>query len=203
MSTDTFEDELRSLLHDTADAEGSAYVDVDPNAVVTQDAGSSAVVAWQLAPASLPRRRHRAAWAAIDRVAGGVDRACDPVGSTALPTPSPAEADVRAELQHDLNAGTHLGRSTRSSARDRGRRADEEVVGHHHQPRRAPDARPAATLAGQPRVQPRRVRGPHGLMRACAGRGQGLVATGSPALVASSFTRHPPGRRRLRLRGGA
>ena len=35
MSTDTFEDELRSLLHDTADAEGPAYVDVDPNAVVT------------------------------------------------------------------------------------------------------------------------------------------------------------------------
>jgi hypothetical protein len=36
MSTDTFEHELRSLLHDTADAEGSAYVDVDPQAVVTQ-----------------------------------------------------------------------------------------------------------------------------------------------------------------------
>ena len=36
MSTDTFEGELRSLLHDTADAEGPAYVDVDPNAVVTQ-----------------------------------------------------------------------------------------------------------------------------------------------------------------------
>ena len=35
MSTDTFEDQLRSLLHDTADAEGPAYVDVDPNAVVT------------------------------------------------------------------------------------------------------------------------------------------------------------------------
>ena len=35
MSTDTFEDELRSLLRDTADAEGPAYVDVDPHAVVT------------------------------------------------------------------------------------------------------------------------------------------------------------------------
>ncbi|MFL6169216.1 MAG: hypothetical protein ACJ711_06050 [Ornithinibacter sp.] len=35
MSTDTFEDQLRSLLHDTADAEGPAYVDVDPDAVVT------------------------------------------------------------------------------------------------------------------------------------------------------------------------
>ena len=35
MSTDTFEDQLRSLLHDTADAEGPAFVDVDPNAVVT------------------------------------------------------------------------------------------------------------------------------------------------------------------------
>ena len=35
MSTDTFEDQLRSLLHDTADAEGPAYVDVDPHAVVT------------------------------------------------------------------------------------------------------------------------------------------------------------------------
>ncbi len=35
MSTDTFEDQLRSLLHDTADAEGPAYVDVDPRAVVT------------------------------------------------------------------------------------------------------------------------------------------------------------------------
>lgn len=36
MSTDTFEGELRSLLHDTADAEGPAYVDVDPYAVVSQ-----------------------------------------------------------------------------------------------------------------------------------------------------------------------
>jgi hypothetical protein len=35
MSTDTFEDELRSLLRDTADAEGPAYVDVDPRAVVS------------------------------------------------------------------------------------------------------------------------------------------------------------------------
>ena len=34
MSTDTFEDELRSLLHDTADAEAPAYVDVDPDAVL-------------------------------------------------------------------------------------------------------------------------------------------------------------------------
>jgi hypothetical protein len=36
MSTDTFEGELRSLLHESADAEGPAYVDVDPHAVVTQ-----------------------------------------------------------------------------------------------------------------------------------------------------------------------
>jgi len=35
MTTDTFEDELRSLLHHTADAEGPAYVDVDPNSVLT------------------------------------------------------------------------------------------------------------------------------------------------------------------------
>ena len=34
MSIDTFEDELRSLLHDTADAEGPAYVDVDPGVVL-------------------------------------------------------------------------------------------------------------------------------------------------------------------------
>jgi hypothetical protein len=34
MSTDTFEDQLRSLLHGSADAEGSAYLDVAPYAVV-------------------------------------------------------------------------------------------------------------------------------------------------------------------------
>ena len=36
MSTDTFEDELRSLLHDTADAEGTALEDVDPQVVLLQ-----------------------------------------------------------------------------------------------------------------------------------------------------------------------
>lgn len=35
MSTDTFEHELRSLLQDTADAEGPAYIDVDPGIVVS------------------------------------------------------------------------------------------------------------------------------------------------------------------------
>ena len=77
MSTDTFEDELRSLLHDTVDAEGPAYVDVDPDVVVT--AGRRAV-----------RRRRMAAGAGIaaavlalgvtGAVVGGVgrDRAADP-----------------------------------------------------------------------------------------------------------------------------
>ncbi len=36
MSTETFEDELRSLLHDAADAEGPAYVDVDLGVVVVR-----------------------------------------------------------------------------------------------------------------------------------------------------------------------
>ena len=36
MSTDTFEDELRALLRDTADAEGAAYVDVAADAVLVR-----------------------------------------------------------------------------------------------------------------------------------------------------------------------
>ena len=69
MSTDTFEDELRALLRDTADAEGPAYVDVAPDAVLVRAAGSSVAAAPRPGPAS---RRRPSSWPR--RVVGPRDR---------------------------------------------------------------------------------------------------------------------------------
>ena len=81
MSTDTFEGELRSLLHDTADAEGPAYVDVDPNAVVTQ--GRRVVRRRRMAAgagiAAATLVLGAGAWAVLDQ---GSRRAVEPVPAT-------------------------------------------------------------------------------------------------------------------------
>ena len=98
MSTDTFEGELRSLLHDTADAEGPAYVDVDPTPWSPRVAGSSAAAGWPRAaasprpPSSSGRRLGRAR-----RRAAGVRRSpCRRPGTTAArPTSSPPRSRPR------------------------------------------------------------------------------------------------------------
>ena len=99
MSTDTFEDELRTLLHDTADAEGPAYVDVPPDEVLAQ--GHRVV-----------RRRRMAAGAGIAAavvalgavgavtLGNGIDRTSEPAATTSAPT---ATGPVSAEISTTLD----------------------------------------------------------------------------------------------------
>jgi hypothetical protein len=96
MSTDTFEDELRFLLHDTADAEGTALGDVDPQVVLLQ--GRRVV-----------RRRRMVAGAGIaaatvavglvgwSALGGGAERASVPAG-TSQTTTAPGARAVTARL---------------------------------------------------------------------------------------------------------
>lgn len=95
MSTDTFEDELRSLLRDSADAEGPAYVDVDPHAVVSS--GRRVI-----------RRRRLAAGAGIaaavlaigaaGAVVGGVGQNRADTTQPAGPTTGPGRGTVTVDL---------------------------------------------------------------------------------------------------------
>ena len=99
MSTDTFEDELRTLLHDTADAEAPAYVDVAPDEVLAQ--GHRVV-----------RRRRMAAGAGIAAavvalgavgavtLGNGIDRTSEPAATTSAPT---ATGPVSAEISTTLD----------------------------------------------------------------------------------------------------
>lgn len=106
MTTDTFEDELRSLLRNAADAEGPAYVDVDPGAVVSE--GRRVV-----------RRRRYAAGAAAaaavlaigitGAVIGGVgpNRA-----DTTVPATQQATGPVTVDLTRTADVGDAWGRVT-------------------------------------------------------------------------------------------
>lgn len=114
MSTDTFEGELRSLLHDTADAEGPAYVDVDPDAVVTQGrrvirrrratmAGGTAAAALVLG---------LGAWAVLDQSTG---RAVDEVPATRSVSVAPDVVTTTLAVEGDPRVASytvHLDRST-------------------------------------------------------------------------------------------
>jgi hypothetical protein len=88
MSTDTFEDELRSLLRETADAEGPAYVDVDPHAVVTS--GRRVIRRRRLAAgagiAAAVAALGLAAWAAVG---SGVDHDAAPVPAASITATAP------------------------------------------------------------------------------------------------------------------
>ncbi len=81
MSTDMFEDKLRSLLRDSADAAGPAYVDVDPNAVVTS--GQRVIRRRRMAAgagiAASALVLGLGAWAVLDQSS---DRAVEPVPAT-------------------------------------------------------------------------------------------------------------------------
>jgi len=80
MSTDTFEDELRALLRDTADAEGAAYVDVAPDAVLVRGRRvvrrRRAVAGVGIAAAAIVCL---VGWSALGT---GVDRTSTPAGTT-------------------------------------------------------------------------------------------------------------------------
>ena len=189
MSTDTFEDELRSLLHDTADAEGPAYVDVDPHAVVTQ--GSRVV-----------RRRRMAAGAGIAAAAvtlgavgvatlgDGVDRTSDPAVSTSVPTATgPVSVDLtttaeRRGREPRPDDPVESARASRWTADpDSGRSPSPAATG---EPRR----RPPATLPANPRFSTYAEVGPGpglvvGVMPAAA---KGIVADWLADLVESSYT---------------
>lgn len=116
MSTDTFEDELRSLLHDTVDAEGPAYVDVDPDVVVT--AGRRVV-----------RRRRMAVGAGIaaavlalgvtGAVVGGVgpDRAAEPVPAGPSTGPGRGPTSVTLDLSEAIQGLQTPGPNGPSSVR--------------------------------------------------------------------------------------
>jgi hypothetical protein len=115
MSTDTFEDELRSLLHDTADAEGQAYVDVDPNAVVTQGRrvvrrrrlGAGAGIAASALVLAV------GAWAVLDRSSGR--DAVEPVPATRSSSVAPDVVSTTIAVEGNPRVAAysvHLDRST-------------------------------------------------------------------------------------------
>lgn len=107
MTTDTFEDELRALLHHTADAEAPALVDVDPQEVLLQ--GRRAV-----------RRRRVATVAAVaaaavvvglvgySALATGADRTTTPAGPTGSAA-SAAAGTVSTELASPETVGPEGG----------------------------------------------------------------------------------------------
>ena len=114
MSTDTFEDELRSLLRDTADAEGPAYVDVDPHAVVTSGrrvirrrrmaAGAGIAAATLVLGAG--------AWTALEQ---GSRRAVEPVPATRSASVAPDVVATTLAVEGNPRVASytvHLDRST-------------------------------------------------------------------------------------------
>ncbi len=150
MSTDTFEDQLRSLLHDTADAEGPAYVDVDPNAVVTS--GRRVIRRRRMATGAGIAAAVLAIGAGSALVAGvGQDRADTtvPAGPTAglgrgavfvdLDVSSALQGTLKplpnnpTRVRVDVNEGTRMWRVTVTGSDGR------------------PTTRPAATLPANPR----------------------------------------------------
>ncbi len=106
MSPDTFEDQLRSLLHDTADAEGPAYVDVDPNAVVMS--GRRVLRRRRLATgAGIAAAVVALGGVGVATLTDGVDRTSDPAVSTSVPT---ATGPVSVDLTRTADVGDAWGR---------------------------------------------------------------------------------------------
>ncbi len=150
MSTDTFEDQLRSLLHDTADAEGPAYVDVDPNAVVTT--GRRVI-----------RRRRLATGAGIaaavlaigagSALVGGVgreraDTAVPAVSTTGLgPGSFSVDLDVSSALQGTITPQPNDPTSARVDVNEQTKMWRVSVTGSDGRP----TTRPATTLPANPR----------------------------------------------------
>jgi len=150
MTNDTFEDELRSLLRDTADAEGPAYVDVDPHAVVTR--GRRVV-----------RRRRMAAGAGIAAAvlaigAGGA--LVNGVGQDRTDTTVPAgpttglgsgsfsvDLDVSSALQGTITPLPNDPTSVRVDVNQQTKKWQVTVTGSDGRP----TMRPAATLPANPR----------------------------------------------------
>jgi hypothetical protein len=122
MSTDTFEDELRSLLQDGADAEGPAYVDVDPGTVLLQ--GRRVVRGRRIATgagiAACALVLGTGAWAVLDQ-SSGPDR-LQPVPATRSATVAPEVVSATMAVEGNPGVATytvHLDRSTgRVSATD-------------------------------------------------------------------------------------
>lgn len=117
MSTDTFEDELRSLLHDTADAEGPAYVDVDPNAVVTQ--GRRVVrrrrVAAGAGIAASALVLGVGAWAVLDRSSGR--DAVEPVPATRSSSVAPDVVSTTIAVEGNPRVAAYSVQLDRSTGR--------------------------------------------------------------------------------------
>ncbi len=162
MSTDTFEGELRSLLHDTADAEGPAYVDVDPNAVVTQGrrvvrrrrmAAGAGVAAATLvlgagAWAVLDQGSRRQGWSPCRRPRSA---SAGPPTSISTRAPSRVEGNPRVAVATPCASTGPPGRVTASRHLcDRRRRGFEVPIGH-----RSPAGEPTGRDLGDPLPRPR------------------------------------------------